>query len=1709
VPATISNAAGTKGTATGVAVGATNIGCYYDDGVAARVTATPVALAVTNPVLVSIAVTPAAPTIAATFTQQFTATGTYSDASTANITADPLLTWASSTVATATISNAVGSKGLATGVAAGTTNITATVGTVVGTTTLRVSSATLVTITVAPATATVQRGLTQQYTAQGTFSDGSTMVLTTMVTWAASGGTGVSISNAAGSNGLVSASSTATLGPWAITATRGTIVGTAGLTVVAARQLCSIDVTINQNATIRVGLTAQATAFGNYSDDACGSTPTALRQNITTTVTWFTTAAGVATISNATGSQGLITGVAGGSSNITATLSGVMSGATTVYVTVCPFATTLVVAPVAGGSANIPQGMTQQFVATASYTTGTGCTSSPPTVMYDVTEIATWGSTNAANATVSNAAGTRGLVTASSTPTGSPATSNITATYTAASGQATVTIVTACAQTITVSPATITLPNGGVTRQFTAMAHMSNGTDIDYTNFVNWSYAPTSTPPAVISDASGTKGLLTTQSSVTGTTTVTATATSYCGSTAPTATATVTVNNATLTAISVAPATATIVRGASGHIHLTATGTFSDTSTHDVTQSAVWLSSNTGVASVDDSVGTKGYVVGLADGNAIMTASFQSRSATSNITVNSVTVTDITIAVQSSFGCTTTGGEFPVGINVPLVATATYSDGTSGPVTTTATWASGSTANVTVNASGVARTVAGGAANITASIGSVTSNILPVLVSATPVLSGITVAPASTWSLRIGQTQDFTAQGTYSTISGTCPLTTTVTWVSDQPTRLSIDALGHALARAGGAVTVTASIGAVPGTSSGTVETDCISGIQVVPATATIANGQTVVLTAQAVYTSGTTPALSSGVGWSETSDAIDFNPTPTGGSATVEGHAATGGTPAVVTANYTPSAGACTGTTLPFDATAAITVTAPVLSSVVVTCNENSWGTSGAGIPVGVNSQCTATGVYSDTTTQNLTASATWSSGTTGVATVSDTSPTKGLATSVAAGNSMISATVGTMSGSAVLHVLAATLSSITVSGVSSFPVGLTYPFGASGAYTLSGATNSYPITEFATWTSSDASRATVSNTAGTKGRVSSVASGTANITAAYQGRTGLFAVTVSAETLTAITVSPAAASSPTVSVGETLEFHASGLYSDGYSDDITDFVTWTTADATRVTIAATGIATGVAVTATPVIITATRGTRSGTSQLAVTTRCIRSIDLTPSTVSVPVDVPVVFTVTALYSDGASVNVTGLSGTSLTSSAAGWMGDPQAGSSVTYPGYTYSMDGGTPPGSVTITAAVSSGWCTSVTPSPDTSAVTITAATLNGITVSPASGTVPDGLTTDFTASGTYSDSSSHNITQRVTWGTGNAAVATINNTLNGRNAGRVTGESVGTTSVTATQDTRSGSATVTVGSGVLESIRVYGLVTLSSCDTTFPGAWTETAGFAHPFGGYTTRVRAMGRYTGSSTDVDITESVNWTSSDATRAAVSAVAGSRGLVTTGTGTGTVTITATLGTPSDTITLNVVNATLAAVFINPSGPDPVNVALGNTSQLTLQGRFGTTDRYCITEQGTYSSGTTSVATVSNAAGTRGLVSSVATGSAVVTATVGTISDTIPVTVATPTLSYIEVLPATLSMSRGATAQFRAWGHYSDLSTNDITANTDTTWTVVNSGSCTVGVDTGTNRGLVSAGSTACGTPGARIEACDAGGICAHDGTDRRATVTVP
>jgi hypothetical protein len=261
-------------------------------------------LTVSSAALVSIAVTPANATVPKGETQQFVATGTYSDGTTQDLTASAVWTSSASSIATAS------SVGAAAAQATGTATITATSGSISGTASLTVSPAVLLSIAVTPSNPTVPKGNTQQLAATGTFSDGSTQNLTGSVVWAVAPGGIAAVSG----TGMATAQS---IGSATVTAGSGSIVG-ADVVTVSAPVLTSIAVA-PANSSIGLGGTEQMSATGTLSD---GTT-----QDLTSSATWASASPTVASIS----ATGLAEGDGLGMAVISAT-SGAISGSGTVVV---------------------------------------------------------------------------------------------------------------------------------------------------------------------------------------------------------------------------------------------------------------------------------------------------------------------------------------------------------------------------------------------------------------------------------------------------------------------------------------------------------------------------------------------------------------------------------------------------------------------------------------------------------------------------------------------------------------------------------------------------------------------------------------------------------------------------------------------------------------------------------------------------------------------------------------------------------------------------------------------------------------------------------------------------------------------------------------------------------------------------------------------------------------------------------------------------------------------------------------------------------------------------------------------------------------------------------------------------------------------------------------------------------------------------------
>ncbi len=324
--------------------------------------------------ITSIAVTPATAMIAKGATQQFNATATYNDGSTSDVTSTA--TWSSSDSAIATVNNA----GLATGVAVGQANITATLGGRTGTAVLTVSNAQLVGITIAPAAQqSIPKGTTTSFVATGQFSDGSTVNISNNPTtmWAATPGGIVSLTAGTGAE-VVTGNA---IGMTSITASApgcgGTCTSNATTVNVTAATLASIAVTPVTPPTLHINAQQPFLATGTYTDGTS--------QDLTATASWSSTNTAYATIVTGGANAGVATGVAAGTTQITASAPGCGGTCTSPAVALTVSSSPLVTITVTPNPFSITINTSKQFTAMATYQDGsTG----------DITASASWDATD-------------------------------------------------------------------------------------------------------------------------------------------------------------------------------------------------------------------------------------------------------------------------------------------------------------------------------------------------------------------------------------------------------------------------------------------------------------------------------------------------------------------------------------------------------------------------------------------------------------------------------------------------------------------------------------------------------------------------------------------------------------------------------------------------------------------------------------------------------------------------------------------------------------------------------------------------------------------------------------------------------------------------------------------------------------------------------------------------------------------------------------------------------------------------------------------------------------------------------------------------------------------------------------------------------------------------------------------------------------------
>jgi hypothetical protein len=192
--------------------------------------------------------------------------------------------------------------------------------------------------------------------------------------------------------------------------------------------------------------------------------------------------------------------------------------------------------------------------------------------------------------------------------------------------------------------------------------------------------------------------------------------------------------------------------------------------------------------------------------------------------------------------------------------------------------------------------------------------------------------------------------------------------------------------------------------------------------------------------------------------------------------------------------------------------------------------------VPAGLTQHFAATGTFGDGHTEDLSGAVAWSSDTPGVA---DIDAGSGDADALAAGSATITASVGPVSGSTSLGVIAAAIRSIAIApGTLTTGVGVTRTLVATGTFTDGSVAN---VSASVTWTSLSTATATVLH-----GRVTGVALGSTSVTASFGDASASATVDVTTDTWTPAATMPtsriAGASVTTLADGSVLVIGGAG---------------------------------------------------------------------------------------------------------------------------------------------------------------------------------------------------------------------------------------------------------------------------------------------------------------------------------------------------------------------------------------------------------------------------------------------------------------------------------------------------------------------------------------------------------------------------------------
>lgn len=708
-----------------------------------------------------------------------------------------------------------------------------------------------------------------------------------------------------------------------------------------------------------------------------------------------------------------------------------------------------------------------------------------------------------------------------------------------------------------------------------------------------------------------------------------------------------------------------------------------------------------------------------------------------------------------------------------------------------------------------------------------------------PTVDALTFSPASVL-VPVGETFELEVTAVYSD-GAEKVVTPDVEWVVVDPSVVRVITSGRFEATATGATTLEAAFEDVAGSLEVTVTASPLVSLRVQPGSATVEVGQTFAFRAQGTFEDGSQSDLTDEVEWISGDEAV----------ATVLAGVATASTAGRV--DIVARSG-------DVQDDARLTVNPPRLTEVRIVSQTRE-------VPLGLTLQLGAEGTFSNGAVRDVTDEVTWRSNNEAVLTVSDEAGRKGLVTTVSAGQTTVFADgPGRVSGTVSVRVLEPDILQLAIRPSTATIAAGDERFFSAIAVLTDGSER--VVTRDVRWRSSAPAVAHVFDTQLERGQVEARSAGQATLTVldpetgiSSQATGGNAYITVLPPSLLSISVTPRDVQ---VAAGLTAQLTATGFYSDGSSRNLSNAVTWSSSDPTVAAVDPSGLTSALAEGTVTVSVrdpmSGVSSSGQGNASVQVLPPILQSFDIAPTTASLIEGDTQAFTATGQFSDGVTRDVSTLVRWSTNSSAVRFAGNVATALSA---------------GTATVTASAPGAG----PPSSNSAVVTVIPLRLVDLRVTPQTANLIIAGEAQLTATGTYNNTQVIDLTDAVTWSSSNPSAATVE--TGPPSAGLVTAAGGGSTTI-AVSDPVTGASSGDFGGSA--QVTVSSTVSLVSIAVSAPTNQI-TIGQPEP-------MTALGTFSNGAV-LQMTNTVQWSTSDPAVASISNQAGSRGVL-TGVGTGTV-----------------------------------------------------------------------------------------------------------------------------------------------------------------------------------------------------------------------